>query len=80
MIETIASTPFDGQKPGTSGLRKKVKIFQQANYTENFIQAVFDVVERPGGATLVLGGAGVSTTAPPSSRPSAWRRPMAMPG
>lgn len=58
MIETIASTPFDGQKPGTSGLRKKVKIFQQANYTENFIQAVFDVVERPGGATLVLGGDG----------------------
>ena len=58
MIETIASTPFDGQKPGTSGLRKKVKIFQQANYTENFIQAVFDVAPRSDGSTLVLGGDG----------------------
>lgn len=57
-IRTVPTTPFDGQKPGTSGLRKKVKVFQQPNYTENFIQAVFDVVERGPASTLVLGGDG----------------------
>ncbi|MBB4613520.1 alpha-D-glucose phosphate-specific phosphoglucomutase [Novosphingobium taihuense] len=58
MTRTVASTPYAGQKPGTSGLRKKVKVFQQPNYAENFIQAVFDVVERDPGSTLVLGGDG----------------------
>lgn len=58
MIRTVATTPYLGQKPGTSGLRKKVKVFQQPNYAENFVQAVFDVVERPAGSTLVLGGDG----------------------
>ena len=58
MIQTVATTPFAGQKPGTSGLRKKVRVFAQPNYAENFIQAVFDVVERPAGATLVIGGDG----------------------
>jgi phosphoglucomutase len=58
MIKTIATTPFAGQKPGTSGLRKKVKVFAQPNYAENFIQAVFDVVERAPGSTLVIGGDG----------------------
>jgi phosphoglucomutase len=57
-IITHATTPFDGQKPGTSGLRKKVRVFQQPGYAENFIQAVFDVVERGDGATLVIGGDG----------------------
>ncbi len=57
-IRTHATTPFDGQKPGTSGLRKKVRVFQQPGYAENFIQSVFDVVPRPAGATLVLGGDG----------------------
>jgi len=53
-----ATTPFEGQKPGTSGLRKKVPVFQQSNYAENFIQAVFDAVPREPGSTLVIGGDG----------------------
>jgi phosphoglucomutase len=57
-VQTHTSTPFAGQKPGTSGLRKKVRVFQQPNYAENFIQSVFDVVERPAGSTLVIGGDG----------------------
>jgi phosphoglucomutase len=58
MIQTVPTTPFPGQRPGTSGLRKKVRVFQQPNYSENFIQAVFDTVERAPGATLVIGGDG----------------------
>ena len=58
MISNIPTRPFDGQKPGTSGLRKAVTVFQQPNYSENFIQAVFDAVQPPTGATLVLGGDG----------------------
>lgn len=58
MIVTIPSTPFAGQKPGTSGLRKKVRVFSQPNYAENFIQAVFDAVSPDRGATLVIGGDG----------------------
>ena len=57
-IITTETTPFDGQKPGTSGLRKKVRVFQQPGYAENFIQAVFDSVEGKDGATLVIGGDG----------------------
>ncbi|WP_310475630.1 alpha-D-glucose phosphate-specific phosphoglucomutase [Sandarakinorhabdus sp.] len=57
-IITHSTTPFPGQKPGTSGLRKKVRVFSQPGYAENFIQSVFDVVERPAGATLVIGGDG----------------------
>lgn len=58
MIRTVATTPYAGQKPGTSGLRKKVKVFQQTGYAENFVQSVFDVVERAERSTLVLGGDG----------------------
>lgn len=58
MIKTVPTTPFDGQKPGTSGLRKKVRVFQQPNYAENFIQSVFDAVSPEHGATLVIGGDG----------------------
>jgi len=55
---THPTTPYAGQKPGTSGLRKKVRVFQQPGYAENFIQAVFDTVVRPEGSTLVIGGDG----------------------
>ena len=55
---TTQTTPFTDQKPGTSGLRKKVRVFQQPHYAENFIQSVFDVVEGKDGATLVIGGDG----------------------
>ena len=58
MIRTVETTPYTDQKPGTSGLRKKVRVFQQPNYAENFIQSVFDVVEGKEGATLVIGGDG----------------------
>ncbi|MRG54294.1 alpha-D-glucose phosphate-specific phosphoglucomutase [Phyllobacterium sp. SYP-B3895] len=58
MFKTIATTPFDDQKPGTSGLRKKVPVFQQKNYVENFIQSVFDALEGYKGETLVIGGDG----------------------
>ncbi len=55
---TIATTPFNDQKPGTSGLRKRVPTFQQPHYLENFVQAIFDSISPPAGATLVLGGDG----------------------
>jgi phosphoglucomutase len=54
----IQTTPFDHQRPGTSGLRKKVSTFQKPHYLENFIQSVFDSVEDCRGKTLVLGGDG----------------------
>ena len=57
-IETITSKPYNDQNPGTSGLRKKVKIFQQTGYLENFVQSIFDSLEDFNGKTLVLGGDG----------------------
>jgi phosphoglucomutase len=57
-VTVMPSTPYAGQKPGTSGLRKKVKVFAQPNYAENFVQAVFDVVQPEKGAMLVIGGDG----------------------
>jgi phosphoglucomutase len=57
-IRTVATTPFEGQRPGTSGLRKKVEVFQKPHYLENFVQAVFDSLEGCRGQTLVVGGDG----------------------
>lgn len=60
-IQTLTTTPFAGQKPGTSGLRKKVAVFQQPHYLENFVQALFDELHGDAPATghaLVLGGDG----------------------
>ncbi len=61
-IRVQATTPIEGQKPGTSGLRKKTPVFMGSHYLENFVQAIFDVVgarhEDGGGKTFVLGGDG----------------------
>ncbi|MFW5724319.1 MAG: alpha-D-glucose phosphate-specific phosphoglucomutase [Halochromatium sp.] len=54
----IRTTPFEGQQPGTSGLRKKVASFQQPHYLENFVQAIFDTQTKLAGGSLVLGGDG----------------------
>ena len=58
MIQTVPTTPFPDQKPGTSGLRKKVRTFQQPHYAANFVQSVFDCLTGFEGQTLVLGGDG----------------------
>ncbi|HJX89011.1 MAG TPA: alpha-D-glucose phosphate-specific phosphoglucomutase [Pyrinomonadaceae bacterium] len=61
-IRKVPTTPFEGQRPGTSGLRKKTRVFMQPNYVENFVQAVFNVVRQTtpdfSKETIVVGGDG----------------------
>ena len=58
MIRTVPTAPYKDQKPGTSGLRKKVPVSAQENYAENFIQSIFDSLEGFAGQALVVGGDG----------------------
>jgi phosphoglucomutase len=55
---SVSTTPYDDQRPGTSGLRKKVSVFQQAHYLANFVQSTFDALGDIKGKTLVVGGDG----------------------
>src|ERR1700750_1294813 len=61
-IKRIATTSFEGQRPGTSGLRQKTRVFMQPHYVENFIQSTFNVIRETSGDlaqhTLVVGGDG----------------------
>lgn len=57
-IKTILTQTYHDQNPGTSGLRKKVSVFKQVNYLENFVQAIFDSLENYQGKALVIGGDG----------------------
>ncbi len=58
MIRTVPTAPIDGQKPGTSGLRKKTRVFMAPGYLENFVQSIWNAIGGVSGKTLVLGGDG----------------------
>ena len=75
--QTIETKPFQDQKPGTSGLRKRVPVFMQPHYVENFVQSVIDSLEGFKGKILVIGGDGryhndvaIQTIMPRVARPA----------
>ena len=57
-MSTIQTNPIDGQKPGTSGLRKKTRVFMSPHFLENYVQSIFDGIDGVDGSTLVVGGDG----------------------
>ena len=57
-IQNVRTAPIDGQKPGTSGLRKKTSVFQRPHFLENYVQSIFDGIGGVEGKTLVVGGDG----------------------
>jgi phosphoglucomutase len=57
-MKIVQTQPFEGQRPGTSGLRKKVTVFQQPHYVANFVQSIFNALPGLEGQTLVVGGDG----------------------
>ena len=57
-IVTVETLPKEGQMPGTSGLRKKTRVFMQPHFVENFVQAILDAIGGAKGKTFVLGGDG----------------------
>ena len=56
--KTVQTKPVEGQRPGTSGLRKKTAVFRQPGYLENFVQCIFDGTGGAAGKTYVIGGDG----------------------
>ena len=57
-IDVVSTNPIEGQKPGTSGLRKKTRVFMEPDYLENFIQSIFNAIGGAEGKTFVVGGDG----------------------
>jgi phosphoglucomutase len=57
-VKIVPTTPIEGQKPGTSGLRKQTRVFMEPGYLENYVQSIFDAVGGLMGKTLTLGGDG----------------------
>ena len=57
-MKIVSSRPFNDQKPGTSGLRKKVTTFQKAGYLQTYVQSIFDSIPELSGGTIVIGGDG----------------------